>query len=95
MENKQELIHNRNLIEQNDVENTQLPTNYLDDEQLEILKFLCQNLNPYEELSLEEKLKLQEFGITDLSNPFSITNKLLFLLEDNLQFRAQSTQNDT
>lgn len=94
MQETENLIHIRKKLDA-PKEDKKLPSNYLNDEQMEILKELCQTLNPYEDLSLEDKLKLQEFGITDFSNPFSITNKLLFLLEDNLQFRTESTNNDT
>lgn len=64
-----------------------LPEYYLTDEQLEELQNFCQTFNPYEELSLESKLRLQEYGVQDFSNPFEVTNKLLLLLENNLQFR--------
>lgn len=99
MEEKESIIHNRKMDGQVVAQDKKLPANYLDDERLELLKDLCLNLNPYEELSLEDKFKLQEFGVTDFSNPFAITNRLLFLLEDNLQFRTEisteSTNNDT
>ena len=68
--------------------NEELPDFYLNDEQLETLRDFCDSLNPYGPMSLEEKLRLSEYGITDLSNPFEVTNKLLLLLENNLQFRA-------
>ena len=63
------------------------PDYYLDDEGLEELKEFCQTFNPYSELCLESKLKLQEYGITDFENPFISTNKLLMILENNLQYR--------
>jgi hypothetical protein len=65
----------------------ELPEFYLDDDSLEELKDFCQNLDPYQEMDLKTKLRLQEYGVTDFSNPFEITNKLLLLLENNLQFR--------
>lgn len=95
MTTSQEIFQNRNENELNDISSNdvQKPTNYLSDEQLEVLKQLCRDLNPYEEMSLDEKLKLQEFNITDLNNPFAITNKLLMILEDNLQYRESLNQN--
>ena len=73
------------------VDNTsELPNFYLNDKLLEELKTFCQDFNPYEEMGLETKLRLQEYGITDLSNPFAMTNRLLMLLENNLQFREKN-----
>jgi hypothetical protein len=74
--NKQSMLH--------DIE---YPEYYIDDEQLESLKTFCQSFDPYSEMDLETKLRLQEFGITELSDPFQITNKILKLLENNIQYR--------
>ena len=79
-------IQKRNVENQSPCE--ELPDFYLDDQQLEELRKFCDSLNPYAPMSLEQKLRLSEYGITDLSNPFEVTNKLLLLLENNLQFRA-------
>ncbi|EQC51121.1 hypothetical protein [Bacteriovorax sp. DB6_IX] len=83
-------IQKRNSVSvanESDVRNH--PDFYIDDQALEELQLFCQELNPYEELSLEEKLRLQEYGIMDLANPFEITNKLLLILENNIQYREK------
>ncbi len=94
MEQEVKEIHNRN--EQESVkegsEKKSLPDFYLSDEQLEELQEFCQNFNPYEEPSLEDKLRLQEYGVSDLNNPFEVTNKILLLLENNIQFRENSAE---
>ncbi|EQC46530.1 hypothetical protein [Bacteriovorax sp. Seq25_V] len=90
MEQKETIFQNRNTehgISDNSSIEVVRPNNYIVDEQLAELRKLCETINPYEELSLEEKLRLQEFGITDFSNPFYITNQLLFILEENIQYR--------
>lgn len=87
---KQEVknIQNRNTDELNrSNSNTEVPEYFLNDEQLAELQEFCQTFNPYEELSLESKLRLQEYGVESFENPFEVTNKLLLLLENNLQFR--------
>jgi len=48
------------------------------------LKDLCQNLDPYSPLSEKAKSKLLGHGINEFDNPFTITNKLLLLLEDSI-----------
>jgi hypothetical protein len=45
---------------------------------------ICQDLNPYQAISPELKLRLNEFNILELSDPFKITNTLLMLLEDSI-----------
>ncbi len=45
---------------------------------------ICQDLNPYLEISPELKDRLYEFNILELSDPFKITNTLLMLLEDSI-----------
>lgn len=68
------------------------PNNFsLNEEKILILKSrikklsdICQDLNPYQEISSELKMKLAEFQILELSDPFKITNSLLILLEDTI-----------
>lgn len=80
-------IQKRNI--ESSSEHNELPKFYLTDELLQDLQDFCDVFNPYEELSLENKLRLQEYGIEDHSNPFEVTNKLLLLLENNIQFREK------
>ncbi len=89
MEHKETIFQKRNepIQSQESTDQRSLPDYYIDDTRLVQLRQLCETLNPYEELTLEEKLTLQEFGIADFSNPFTITNKLLLILEENIQFR--------
>lgn len=91
MDNKEELFHIRNEKEhfQATDEVISHPDYYLNDEMLAELQNFCQDFDPYRDLDLETKFRLQEFGIIDLSNPFDITNKLLLLLENNLQYRIK------
>lgn len=67
-----------------------LPDFYLDDDQLEELRVFCDQFNPYQELGLEDKLRLQEYGIVKFDNPFEMTNQLLLLMENNLQYREKN-----
>ena len=48
------------------------------------LSDICQDLNPYLEVSPELQLRLSEFHILELSDPFKVTNTLLMLLEDSI-----------
>ncbi|MFG1501445.1 hypothetical protein ABMA70_14650 [Halobacteriovorax sp. XZX-3] len=91
MENKEELFHIRNENHAFDKQSEDInhPDFYLNDELLEELKLFCQNFDPYRDMDLETKFRLQEFGVLELSNPFEITNKLLLLLENNLQYRIK------
>lgn len=45
---------------------------------------ICNELNPYQPLSNEFKLRLREFNIMEFEDPFKITNALLMLLEDSI-----------
>ena len=62
------------------------PEKQLDDTTLEQrfkkLSSLCLELNPYLPLSPEIKEQLKEFHITEFHDPFTITNKLLVLLDE-------------
>lgn len=48
------------------------------------LSDICQDLNPYQEISAELQIRLSEFHILELSDPFKVTNTLLMLLEDSI-----------
>lgn len=45
---------------------------------------ICTELNPYEAIPDELKMKLMDFNILDFTDPFKITNTLLMLLEDTI-----------
>ena len=45
---------------------------------------ICTEINPYEPIPDELKMKLLVFNILDLVDPFKVTNKLLMLLEDTI-----------
>jgi hypothetical protein len=52
---------------------------------IEKLSNICQDLNPYQPISEILKIRLADFGILELSDPFKVTNTLLMLLEDNIE----------
>ncbi len=54
-------------------------------DKIETLKSICNELNPYLPISDEMKNTLLEFGIEDFSDPFKITNALIFTLENNME----------
>ena len=86
-------METRDEIFQNRSENTQLkqadvtdhPDYYLNDKALAELRDFCDSFDPYMNMDLETKFRLQEYGVVELSNPFEITTTLLLLLENNLQ----------
>ena len=45
---------------------------------------ICNELNPYLPIPQDFKLKLREFNILEVEDPFKITNALLRLLEDSI-----------
>lgn len=45
---------------------------------------ICNELNPYQPVDAEFKLRLREFNIMEFEDPFKITNALLMLLEDSI-----------
>ncbi len=51
---------------------------------IESLSLICQELNPYTQIPDELKMRLLDYNILDLSDPFKVTNQLLILLEDTI-----------
>ncbi len=49
------------------------------------LNSLCSELDPYQPLSNEMKKSLSKYGVFDEDNPFVITNKLVFILENSVE----------
>lgn len=45
---------------------------------------ICSEINPYAPIPDELKMKLLDFNILDLNDPFKVTNTLLMLLEDTI-----------
>lgn len=56
------------------------------------LKDLCQNLDPYNPLSETDKEILKKYHIYDFFDPFTLTNKLILALEDALEEWHRRTQ---
>lgn len=52
---------------------------------IKTLKRVCDTLDPYNEMSAEVKEELTNLGITDLDNPFTLTNQLLFQMENAIE----------
>ena len=50
-----------------------------------LLRDLCDKINPFEELSDEEKNILSELGISDYSDPYRVTNQLISRTEDTIE----------
>lgn len=51
---------------------------------IKVLSDICNDINPYAEISNDQKMQLMNFNILDFSDPFKITNQLLVLLEDSI-----------
>ena len=51
---------------------------------IKLLDDICTEINPYEAITDELKMKLMNFNILELSDPFKVTNTLLMLLEDTM-----------
>lgn len=51
---------------------------------IKLLGDICTEINPYEAIPDELKMKLLDFNILDLNDPFKVTNTLLMLLEDTI-----------
>jgi hypothetical protein len=56
---------------------------YLED-RIKKIGDICTDLNPYNPITDDFKLRLREFNILEFSDPFKITNALLILLEDTI-----------
>jgi hypothetical protein len=52
---------------------------------IEDLNLLCKELDPYQPLDKETTDKLSTYGIFEIDNPFMITNKLVFMLENSVE----------
>ena len=53
--------------------------------QIKELKLLCDEMDPYGEIGQEHLEKLSKLGISDLNDPFSLTNRLILMLEDSIE----------
>lgn len=51
---------------------------------IKILGDICSEINPYEAIPDELKMRLMDFNILNLDDPFKVTNSLLMLLEDSI-----------
>lgn len=51
---------------------------------IESLSLICQELNPYAEIPDDLKIRLLNYNILELMDPFKVTNQLLMLLEDSI-----------
>jgi hypothetical protein len=51
---------------------------------IKLLGDICSEINPYTEIPDDLKMRLMDFNIVDLSDPFKVTNNLLMLLEDTI-----------
>ena len=54
-------------------------------QRVEILNDLCTNLDPYKDIPVKFQEALGEFGIYETSDPFTVTNKLVILLEESIE----------
>ena len=73
-------IKNPNLSEYNPL---QEKIDYLE-ARIKLLDDICTEINPYEAITDELKMKLLNFNILELNDPFKVTNALLMLLEDTM-----------
>lgn len=51
---------------------------------IKVLGDICSEINPYEEIPDDLKMRLMDFNILNLDDPFKVTNQLLMLLEDSI-----------
>ncbi len=51
---------------------------------IKVLGDICTEINPYDQISDDLKMRLMDFNILDLTDPFKVTNQLLMLLEDTI-----------
>lgn len=57
--------------------------NYLE-ARIQVLSDICIEINPYETIPDELKMRLMDFNILGFDDPFKVTNSLLKLLEDTI-----------
>ncbi|MCY4523755.1 MAG: hypothetical protein OXB84_03340 [Halobacteriovoraceae bacterium] len=53
--------------------------------EIEVLRSICKQINPYGPISSGIKQKLADYEITDWDDPFALTKKLLVLLDDSME----------
>ena len=53
--------------------------------QINTLRELCNKIDPFQEISEEDKNTLSQFGISDYSNPYQVTNELIAKTEDKIE----------
>lgn len=53
------------------------------------LNQLCRKIDPYAEITQKQKELLKEFGIFQFDDPFLLTNQLVALLEDAIEWRMK------
>ena len=46
------------------------------------LKLLCDQVDPFSEISDKQKSQLKNLGILDFSDPYRLTNQLIFITEN-------------
>jgi hypothetical protein len=54
-------------------------------EKIKILNKLCHEIDPYKEITENHQMILAEFGISNFSDPFEVTNRLVVALEDSIE----------
>ena len=54
-------------------------------EKFKLLQYVCQNLDPYQEISSQMKEILHTLGIVNFDDPFQITNQLIMMMEDMIE----------
>ncbi len=59
------------------------------EDQVKILKDLCDHIDPYNELDSSTLHKLNSVGIFETHDPFSLTNQIIFKLENSLELLAK------
>lgn len=54
------------------------------------LRSICNDIDPYSELTAEMKNRLMAVNITDFTNPYLLTNQLIFMLENALEAQLKN-----
>ncbi len=52
---------------------------------IEVLRSLCQEIDPYAPLNSEVREQLEELGIDAGEDPFALTNRLILMMENALE----------